>query len=128
MGKNGAESLHEMTREVAVELKELNRQLNSQANDVRKAVIKQLNTTAHDIRKEARAAGQDTEVWESASSLAKGLEKAAHYLGTRSIDEWGEETTRIVRRYPLKALLITFIVGALIGLALREDYRRQGER
>jgi hypothetical protein len=58
---------------------------------------------------------------QSADELAKGLEKAASYLNSKSVEDMGGDATRVVARYPLRAVFITFIVGLLIGIMMRGD-------
>jgi ElaB/YqjD/DUF883 family membrane-anchored ribosome-binding protein len=104
--------------DIAKELRELGRELRHRANDARKEVVKQLHTSADTIRREARQATDDAEAQKRADELAKGLEKAANYLNSRSVEDMGAEATRVVQRYPLRAVIITFVVGALLGMIL----------
>jgi uncharacterized protein YukE len=119
---NGTEErVHETAQEVSEELRELGRELRHRADDVRKEAAKQLNTAAQTIRKEVRQAGAEGDIQEKADDLAKGLEKAASYLNSRSVEQLGGDATRVVQHYPLRAVFITFIIGLLLGLMLRGD-------
>jgi ElaB/YqjD/DUF883 family membrane-anchored ribosome-binding protein len=119
------EKVEDVAQDVSKELRELGRELRHRANDVRKETAKQLHNAATTIRKEAREAGAGAEAVQSADELAKGLEKAAHYLNSKSVEQMGEDTVKVVRRYPLRAVLVTFVVGALIGMWLRgSDYNK----
>lgn len=119
---NGAqEKVEDVAQDVTKELKELGRELRGRANDVRKEAAKQLNKTAETIRKEVRQAGADDDATQKADELAKGLEKAAAYLNSKSVEQMGTDATRVVQRYPLRAVFITFIVGLLLGMMLRGD-------
>lgn len=111
----------ETADEIARELREVQRQLRSRANDVRKEVVKQLYTGAETIRREAREANAGDDARHSADELARGLEKAASYLNSRSVEDMGEEVVRVVRRNPIRAVIIAFAVGALMGLMMRGD-------
>jgi ElaB/YqjD/DUF883 family membrane-anchored ribosome-binding protein len=113
------EKAEEAVQDVTKELRELGREFRHRANDVRKEAAKQLNTAAATIRKESRQAGAGAEIADNADELAKGLEKAAHYLNSKSVEQMGDDATRVVQRYPLRAVIITFVVGALIGIMLR---------
>jgi ElaB/YqjD/DUF883 family membrane-anchored ribosome-binding protein len=115
--QNGNE-VRDAAEDVSKELRELGRELRHRANDARKEVVKQLHTSADAIRREARQATDDAEAQKRADELAKGLEKAANYLNSRSVEDMGVEATRVVQRYPLRAVIITFVVGALLGMIL----------
>jgi len=119
---NGTEEkVQEAAQDVSKELREMGRELRGRANDVRKEAAKSLNSVAATIRKEVRDVGAGTEAMQNADELAKGLEKAASYLNSKSVEEMGGDATRVVQRYPLRAVFLTFIVGLLIGLMLRGD-------
>jgi ElaB/YqjD/DUF883 family membrane-anchored ribosome-binding protein len=119
---NGTDAnVEDVAQDVSKELRELGRELRHRADDVRKEAAKQLNTAADTIRKEVRQAGAGTEFQDSADELAKGLEKAASYLNSKSVEQMGGDATRVVQRYPLRAVFVTFIVGLLIGLLLKGD-------
>jgi ElaB/YqjD/DUF883 family membrane-anchored ribosome-binding protein len=113
------EKIEDVAQDVAKELREMGREFRHRANDVRKEAAKQLHTAAATIRKESRQAGAGEELTQNADELAKGLEKAAHYLNSKSVEQMGDDATRVVQRYPLRAVIITFVVGALIGIMLR---------
>ena len=115
------EKVQEVAQDVSKELRELGRELRGRANDVRKEAAKSLNNVASTIRKEVREAGAGDEAKQSADELAKGLEKAASFLNSKSVEDMGGDATRVVQRYPLRAVFITFIVGLLIGIVMRGD-------
>lgn len=119
---NGTDAnVEEAAQDVAKELRELGREFRNRADGVRKEAAKQLNTAAETIRKEVRQAGAGDEATQSADELAKGLEKAASYLNSKSVEQMGGDATKVVQRYPLRAVFVTFIVGLLIGLLLKGD-------
>ncbi len=115
------EKVQEVAQDVSKELRELGRELRGRANDVRKEAAKSLNNVATTIRKEVREAGAGDEAKQSADELAKGLEKAASFLNNKSVEDMGGDATRVVQRYPLRAVFVTFIVGLLIGIVMRGD-------
>lgn len=112
------EPVQDVAQDVSAELREIGRELRSRANDVRKEAVKQLNTAAETIRKEARERGADDSTLKGADDVAKGLEKAAQYLNSHSVEQFGSETARVVRRNPLRALVIAFGVGLLMGILM----------
>jgi len=119
---NGTEDkVQDTVQDVSKELRELGRELRGRANDVRKEAAKSLNSVAATIRKEVRDVGAGTEAMQNADELAKGLEKAAAYLNSKSVEDMGGDATRVVQRYPLRAVFITFIVGLLLGMMMRGD-------
>lgn len=124
MAKNGqADDMQEVAEDIQRELRELQRQLRGRANDVRKEVVKQLYTGAETIRKEARQSSAADEAKSSADEIARGLEKAASYLNSRSVEDMGEEAVRVVRRNPMRAVIIAFVVGLLMGIMMKGDNR-----
>ncbi len=115
------ETLADAAQDVAAKSRELGRELRQRANDVRKEAAKQLFAAAETIRKEAREAGAAGDVKQGADEIAKGLEKAAAFLRDRSVEQMGDEAVRVVRKNPMRAVIVAFIVGLIIGLLLRED-------
>ncbi|MBL8118103.1 MAG: hypothetical protein J0L63_07420 [Anaerolineae bacterium] len=115
-GNNGT---GETIQDVTKELGELGRELRQRANDIRKEAVKQLNHAAESIRREAREDMDDESAQKTADEVAKGLEKAAHYLNTNSVEQMGQEATRIVKKNPVPSLLVILGIGILIGLLLR---------
>ncbi|NWG18169.1 MAG: hypothetical protein HXY41_16215 [Chloroflexi bacterium] len=106
-------------QEIARDLRELQRELRGRANDVRKEVVKQLYAGAQTIRREASEAKVGGEAKRNADELARGLEKAASYLNSRSIEDMGEEAVRVVRKNPMRAVMVAFGVGLLMGIMMR---------
>jgi F0F1-type ATP synthase membrane subunit b/b' len=121
---NGAadqKKAEELAKEAAQELQQLRRELRKRAEDVRKETVKQLNKAAETIRKEAHEATIQDEFKTSADDIARGLEKAASYLNSRTVDDMGEDASRVVRKNPLRAVIISLIVGVLLGMMMRGD-------
>jgi len=84
-------------------------------------MVKTLHTAAHTIRKEARDADASREVRNQADSVAKGFERAAHYLNKHSYDDITEDVAEGVKANPWRTLAIIFFIGLVIGLILRGD-------
>ena len=96
-GHNGTgEKVQDAARDVAQELSEFAREVRQRANSVRKEAVKQLNHAAESIRREAHDNTEDKKAHEAADEVAKGLEKAAHYLNTNSVEQMGTEATKVV--------------------------------
>lgn len=128
-GQNGTgeklqDSAQDVANDVSKELGELGRELRQRANSVRKEAVKQLNHAAESIRKEARQTTDDKNAHQTADEVAKGLEKAAHYLNTNSVEQMGTEATKAVRQNPISALLIALGVGMVIGLLLNSGSKK----
>jgi ElaB/YqjD/DUF883 family membrane-anchored ribosome-binding protein len=86
--------------------------------------VKQLNTAAESIRKEARESTDSADARKAADEVAKGLEKAAHYLNSRTVEQMGEDATRVVQRNPMRVMFIAFVVGWLMGMMMRGGEKR----
>ena len=124
-GQNGTgEKLQDAAQDVAKELGELGRELRHRANSVRKEAVKQLNHAAESIRRETRDTTDDTDAHKTADEVAKGLEKAAHYLNTNSVEQMGTEATKVVRQNPISALLVALGIGMIIGLLLNSGNKK----
>jgi ElaB/YqjD/DUF883 family membrane-anchored ribosome-binding protein len=118
---NGNEKAEQVVEEIKKEAGELGREIRQRAEDVKKETVKQLHTAAETIRKEVREAKVDKEAVQKADKLAKNLEKTAHYLNTHSVDQMGEQATRVVTKNPMRAVIIALVIGFLLGLMLRGD-------
>lgn len=118
---NGNENADQVIEEIKKEASELGREIRQRAEDVKKETVKQLNNAAQTIRKEVREAKVDKEAVQKADELAKNLEKTAHYLNSHSVDQMGEQATRVVTKNPMRAVIVAFIIGFLLGLMLRGD-------
>ncbi len=106
MSTNGAK--------VDTNVNELGRKLMQQAEEARSEVVKQLQGAAEKIRQQvqdAGAPGDDT----GAEKLAAGLEKAANYLNSHSLEAIGEDAVRVMRRNRWWMLVLALLVGIIIG-------------
>lgn len=117
---NGAATqADDVKQDVQDDLKEMGREIRQRANDVKQEVVKQLYAAAETIRKEVKESQLEGDGKNTANDVAKGLEKAATYLNSRSVEQMGGEATRVVRRNPMRAVMVAFIVGLLLGVIVR---------
>ncbi|MBE2267844.1 MAG: hypothetical protein IAE80_06400 [Anaerolinea sp.] len=100
-------------------ISEFGREARHKADGAKKDMVKTLYSAAHTIRKEAREANASKDVREHADGVAKGFERAAHYLKKNSYEDIGDDVVEGVRANPWRTLAIIFIVGLVIGLLLR---------
>ncbi len=119
MAKNAHHTVEELTEDAARELREFGRQVRHKANDVKKDVVGRLYEAAETIRREAREAGTSKDAEAAADQVARGLERTAHFLSRRSVEDMGDDVERAVKRSPMRALSIAFIFGLVVGLLLR---------
>lgn len=114
-----ADKIHDVTEEVTKDLGEVGRELRHKANEIRKDAVSQLNKAAETMRREVRTSSEDAAAHKTADEVAKGLEKAAHYLNTHSVEQMGDEATKVVKRNPMRVMLIALGVGLILGLLMR---------
>lgn len=117
---NGADRAEQVVDEVLADVSEIKREVYQRAEDVRKEAAKQMNNAAESIRREVRDSKADNEAIKRADEIAARLEKTAHYLNSHSVDQMGEEATRIVTRNPWQAVVISLVVGMILGWILRK--------
>lgn len=118
------ENIQAAVQDVAHELGDLGREMRQKANDIRGEVVNQLNTAADSIRSQARESSESQEAHKAADEIAKGLEKAAHYLKDHSVEQMGVQATRVVRQTSARILFIAFVVGLLLGLMMKNGSKR----
>ncbi len=115
----GANGTADKVQDVVKDLGEIGRELRDKANEVRKDAVKTLNSAAETIRREARENSQETDLHKTADEVAKGLEKAAHYLNHHPVEEMGKQATKVVRNNPMQIAIVALIIGLVLGLMLR---------
>ena len=124
-GNNGTGAkVEDAARDVAKDLGEVARELRQKANDVRKEAVKQLNHAAETIRREAHENTEDATTRKSADEVAKGLEKAAHYLNHNSVEDMEKQAKKVVRKNPVPSVLIALGIGMVIGLLLNSGNKK----
>jgi ElaB/YqjD/DUF883 family membrane-anchored ribosome-binding protein len=119
MANNGHSRVENVTDEAAQELREFGRQVRGKADEAKKDVVSKLYEAAKTIRRETREAKPGKDAEQAADNVARGLEKAAHYLNRHSYDDMGDDVERAVKRNPMRALVVMLVVGVIIGLILR---------
>ncbi|MCC6614624.1 MAG: hypothetical protein IT320_14180 [Anaerolineae bacterium] len=123
MAENGHKNVDELREEANRELREFGREVRSKADEAKKEVVARLFDAADTIRREAREANASKDAEQAADNVAKGLEKAAHYLKRRSYEDMGDDVERVVKRRPMRALGIALVTGIVIGMILRGGSR-----
>lgn len=96
-------------------LQELGRQFRQRADEARSEVVKQLQNAAETIRKEAAESALGDDEKKAVAGIAGGLERAASYMNSRSLDQMGEDATAMLRKRPWRVVIVTLIVGLIIG-------------
>jgi ElaB/YqjD/DUF883 family membrane-anchored ribosome-binding protein len=115
-------TVEDTREEVEQRMAELRREAQARAEDVKREAAKQLSTAAETIRREARESGQvDSDALQRIDDVAVRLEKTANYLNSRSVQDISGDATKVVVRNPWRAVIVSFIVGFLLGLMLRGD-------
>lgn len=103
------------TTNTTPEWQEIGRQLRQQADHARSEVVAQLQNAAATIRKEASTTTLQEDEQRAVEGIATGLERAASYLNSRSLDQMGNDATAALRKRPLRAVVIALIVGIVLG-------------
>jgi ElaB/YqjD/DUF883 family membrane-anchored ribosome-binding protein len=102
-------------------LSEFGREARHKADGAKRDMVKTLHDAAHTIRKEARGGNVSRDVRDHADNVARGFERAAHYLNRHSYEDIGEDITEGVKANPWRTLAVIFVIGLIIGLILRGD-------
>ncbi len=100
-------------------VEEVRREFRQRADGVRKDVVKQLHDAAAKLRSDARDDDTQHDVQQTADRVAAGLERAANYLNSRPVEQFGEDAKQVVKENPWKTVAVIFVIGLLIGLLLR---------
>jgi hypothetical protein len=124
MPSNGHKKLEALKDDAAQELREFGREVRHKANDAKKDVVGKLYDVAETIRREVRESKAGREARRSADNVAHSLERAAHYINRHSFEDMGEDVEKIVRRPPVRIVLIALVLGIVVGLILRNSNRR----
>lgn len=120
---NGAEKAEKIAEDIRKDVKELRREVRQKAEDVKKEAVKQINTSAETIRREAREAGLEPDVVAQIDQMASNLEKAAGYLNNRSLEQMGQDIDRTIDQNTGRVIMITLIIGFILGFLLRGGKR-----
>ena len=82
------------------------------ANEAAPVIGDKMKSLADVIRGKAPREGK---IGTTATKVAGGLESASHYLQEKKFDHLGEDFRGLVRRYPLRSLLIGLGLGFLLA-------------
>jgi uncharacterized protein YjbJ (UPF0337 family) len=82
------------------------------ANEAAPVIGEKMKSLADVIRGKAPREGK---IGTTATKVAGGLESASHYLEEKKFDHLGEDFRGLVRRYPLRSLLIGLGLGFLLA-------------
>jgi uncharacterized protein YjbJ (UPF0337 family) len=97
---------------MSVKARELSATAAKKANEAAPAIGEKMESLANVIR---RKAPRDGKIGTTASKVAGGLDSASHYLHERKFDHLGEDFRGLVRRYPLRSVLIGLGLGFLLA-------------
>ena len=82
------------------------------ANEVAPVIGERMKSLANVIREKAPREGK---IGTTVTKVAGGLESASDYLQEKKFDHLGEDFRGLVRRYPLRALLVGLGLGFLLA-------------
>jgi ElaB/YqjD/DUF883 family membrane-anchored ribosome-binding protein len=111
--------IEQLAQDAGRSVSELGREARKRADQTKTDVAKQLFDTAATMRKEVRAARPSRDTVRSVDNVAKGLERAGHYLRRHSYEDMGDDATRAVQANPWRILVIALAIGIFVGLILR---------
>ncbi len=110
-------TVSQVTGEAARSIHEIRRTMRQAAHNVKEAAANSLLSAAENIRLEAVKSG-NSEAIQQAHQLARGMEKAAVYLDSHTLDQMGDDVAQSVSQNPWQWLAIVFVVGMLLGRML----------
>jgi ElaB/YqjD/DUF883 family membrane-anchored ribosome-binding protein len=112
----GRESVAEEAEARAREQAErLQRQAETQGEQVKSNVASGLNTAAQSVRERSVEMGQPG----LGARVAEPMERSAMYLQSHSVSQIGEDTRRTVVEHPLWTAVGLFATGYLVGRLVR---------
>jgi ElaB/YqjD/DUF883 family membrane-anchored ribosome-binding protein len=76
----------------------------------------QMSALAGTVRQAASSEGR---IGSAATTLADNLDAGGQYLEQNRLQDMGQDLTKLVRDYPVQAILIGFGLGCLIGTLLK---------
>jgi ElaB/YqjD/DUF883 family membrane-anchored ribosome-binding protein len=106
------------------DLGEIGQDIYKRADGVRKDAVNVLHSAAEKIRDEVRERELGEDANRAADDVANGLEKAAHYLNTRSVEEMGQDAKQVVQQYPVRTVGIAMFIGIIVGMFMRGGGKR----
>ncbi|HUN06095.1 MAG TPA: hypothetical protein PLQ56_05820 [Aggregatilineales bacterium] len=106
------------------DLGEIGQDIHKRADGVRKDAVNVLHSAAEKIRDELRERELGEDANRAADEVAKGLDKAAEYLNTRSVEEMGQDAKQVVQQYPVRTVGIAVFIGIIVGMFMRGGGKR----
>jgi hypothetical protein len=97
---------------MSVKARELGATAAKRANQAAPVIGEKMKSLASVIRGKAPHEGK---IGTTATKVAGGLESASNYLQEKKFDHLGEDVRGLVRRYPLRSLLIGLGLGFLVA-------------
>jgi uncharacterized protein YjbJ (UPF0337 family) len=97
---------------MSVKARELGATAAKKANEAAPAIGEKMESLANVIRRKAPQRGK---ISTTATKVAGGLDSASHYLHERKFDHLGEDFRGLVRRYPLRSVLIGLGLGFFLA-------------
>jgi len=96
---------------MSVKAREFGATTAKKANEAAPVIGEKVKSLASAIREKAPREGK---IGTAATKVASGLESASDYLQERKFEHLGEDIRGLVRRYPLKSLLVGLGLGLLL--------------
>ena len=97
---------------MSAKARELGATAAKKANEAAPVIGEKMKSLAGVIREKAPREGK---IGTTATKVAGGLESASHYLQEKKFDHLGEDFRGLVRRHPLRSLLIGLGLGFLLA-------------
>jgi hypothetical protein len=97
---------------MSVKAREFGATTAKKANEAAPVIGEKVKSLASAIREKAPREGK---IGTAATKVASGLESASDYLQERKFEHLGEDIRGLVRRYPLKSLLVGLGLGLLLA-------------
>jgi len=114
-----AEAIHHVADQVSSEaakaIADARKAMRSSAAIAKEKASDSLLTAADAIRAESLKHDNE-ELRNQAQTLARGMEKTALYLDSRTLDQMSSDATEVVKQNVWQTLGIVFVLGLLLGL------------
>lgn len=110
--------------EAKKDMGEIGQDIYKRADSVRRDAVNVLHSAAEKIRDEMRERELGEDANRAADDVANGLDKAAHYLNTRSVEEMGQDAKQVVQQYPVRTVGIALFIGIIVGMFMRGGGKR----
>jgi len=99
--RDAASQLGDKARDTATALKD-------RAEDAMSTVTDKVSSLADNLR--------EGPIGDYASTVADNLKAGGRYLQEHDLQDMGRDVTKLVRQYPIQALLVGFGIGCLMGM------------